>query len=149
MSALSETRKADRIIMADQLATAMVASGATASVAPCDYAPQRIDIHITAPGGATIHVDLDGESCQPNVHVATWNTRGMLFLSPILGDVNPCHYGKLNVVGYGLDDLITQLERHIAQFADGSGYLPHDDRRVIAMGERYKARGWTWPLEDY
>lgn len=145
---LSETRKADRAKMADQLAQAMLAAGATTvSNAPCDYAPDRIDVRINAPGGANIHVDFDGHSCQPNVHVATWNTHKAVFLSPVLGDVNPHHYGKLNVVGYGLDDLIRQLEQHMARFVDGSGYLSHDDPRIVAMGERYRERGWTWPLD--
>lgn len=101
MAELSETRKADRLVMAEQLAAAMRAAGATVTVGPCDYAPDRIDVRITAPGGATILVDLDGKSCQPNVHVATWNTRGPLFMSPILGDVNPHHWSKLNVVEAG------------------------------------------------
>jgi hypothetical protein len=145
---LSETRKADRAIMAEKLAAAMCAAGATSAlVRPSEYDPHRIDVQIYAPGGATIHVDFDGKSCQPNVHVATWNTRGPVFLSPILGDVNSWHYGKLNVVGYGLDNLIQQLERHLARFADGSGYLTADDPRLVAMGERYKAQGWTWPNE--
>ncbi len=146
---LSETRKADRAKMAQALFDAMMAAGATSiSVEPCSYEPQRIDVRIIAPGGATINVDFDGRSCQPNTHVATWNTRGMLFLPPILGDVNPHHWGKMNVVGYGLDDLIRQLTSHMARFVDGSGYPPHDDPRIIAMGERYKQQGWTWPLEQ-
>lgn len=143
---LTETRKADRAKMAEKLAEAMRAAGATATIEPCSYEPQRLDIHIVAPGGATIHVDFDGKSCQPNIHVATWNTRGPLFMSPILGDVNPHHWSKMNVVGYGLDDLIAQLERHVAHFANGSGYLTEDDPRIQRMAADYKTRGWSWPL---
>ena len=146
---LSETRKADRQIMADRLVTAMLEVGAMeATAAPCSYEPNRIDVHIKAPGGATITVDFNGKSCQPNVHVATWQARGMLFLSPALGDVNPHHFHKLSVVGYGLEGMISKLSRHLARFVDGSGYLPADDPRIAAMGERYKAQGWTWPLRD-
>jgi hypothetical protein len=145
---LSETRKADRQKMAEKLAAAMTAAGAASvTVEPCSYAPQRIDVRINAPGGATILVYFDGQSCQPNVHVATWNTRGPVFLSPILGNVNPCHFGKMNVVGHGIDNLIQQLEQHMRRFVDGSGYLADDAPQIVAMGERYRANGWTWPLK--
>lgn len=147
--ALSETRKADRQIMADRLVTAMLAAGAVeALAAPHTYEPNRIDVDIKAPGGATITVDFDGKSCQPNVHVATWQARGMLFLSPLLGDVNPYHFHKLSVVGYGLEDMISKLSRHLARFADGSGYLSTASPQIVAMAARYKAQGWTWPLES-
>jgi hypothetical protein len=143
---LSETRKADRAEMANRLFDAMMAAGAVSI--DVERHSRRIEVRITAPGGADIHVSFDGASPQPNTHVAAWGTRGPVFLSPILGDVNPWHWSKMNVVAYGLEDLIQQLERHLARFADGSGYLPHDDPRIVAMCERYARQGWSSPLES-
>jgi hypothetical protein len=145
---LSERRKADRQKMADQLIAAMVAAGAEAKIDAewLEMFPRQIMIRIEAPGGAYIGVDFDGESCQPDVHVCTWNTNGPVFLNPdVLGDVNPFHYGKVNRVACGLDQLITWLEGDVAAFIDGVGYLSHDDHRIVAMAERYAQKGWSDP----
>ena len=147
---LTETRARDREKMAAILAEAMVAAGAKAVAAPCDYAPRRIDVRIEAPGGAHIRVDFDGGSCQPNVHVATWNVpaglRGdaRVFFNPQIGDVNDYHYGKAMRVCRGFADLVRQLVADVGDFADGSGYLDHDDERIVAMKREYARRGWRW-----
>lgn len=146
LNTLSETRKADRAKMAKALAEAMIAAGATVEVKPCSYEPKRIDVNITAPGGATIHVDFDGGSTQPGVHVATWNTPQCVFLSPgVIGDVNPHHFGKATRVERGLVNLIARLDADVRRFASGDGYLSHDDPRIVAMAARYAAQGWHDP----
>jgi hypothetical protein len=130
------------------LVAAMIDAGATAEIDRewAEMFPQQVMVRIAAPGGADISVDFDGKSCQPDVHVATWNTRDAVFLNPsTLGDVNPHHYGKLNRVGYGLDHLIALLSADVAKFVDGRGYLAHDDPRIVAMADSYAAKGWSDP----
>lgn len=147
---LSERRKEDRQMLADQLIVAMVDAGATAEIDQewGEMFPRQIMVRVAAPGGAYIGVDFAGDSCQPDVHVATWNTHGHVFLNPdALGDVNPHHYGKVNRVGHGLDHLIDQLSADVANFVSGRGYLTYDDPRIAAMRDRYTARGWSWPGE--
>lgn len=138
-------RKADRQKAADQLAAAMLEAGATAvNVAPCAWSPRELRVTIDAPGGASINVSLDGDL--PDVIGGTWNTPQGVYLNPVLGDVNPHHYGKLNVYGYGddLDRLTARLAQHLQRFADGSGYLTADSPQLVAMAARYAAQGWTF-----
>lgn len=147
--ALSETRKADRAKMAAMLSAAMLTAGATsADVTPSSYNPQQLDVRIVAPGGAHIHVDFNGESSQPNVHVATWNTPDAVFLNPgWFGNVNPCHFGKATVVAEGIDNLIAELSADLEAFARGDAYLPHEDSRIVAMAAYYAAQGWADPRQ--
>lgn len=145
MAELSERRKADRQMMAEILVAEMILAGAEAEIDNEYGGPREIMVRITAPGGAFISVDFDGDSCQPDVHVCTWNTRGLVFLNPdLLGDVNPHHYGKVNRVARGLGSLLWLLKQDVAKFVDGRGYLSHDDHRIVAMRRRYEARGWAW-----
>lgn len=138
-------RKADRLTMAQQLADAMLAAGAvSAKVEPAHpYHPRAVNVAVEAPGGAYIGIDIDGDL--PDCIGGTWNTPQGVFLSPALGDVNPFHWGKLNVYCRDVEHLTWLLERHVAMLADGSGYLPHDDRRIVAMREHYAAQGWGDP----
>lgn len=150
MKALSERRKADRKQMADILAEKMIAAGATAVVEPCDYVPNRMDVHIKAPGGAEVTVDFDGGSCQPDVYVVMWNIHGFdgkTFFDPTIGDVNPYHYGKASRVCYGFEALVRKLETDVRRFVDGLGYMDPGDQRILDMRERYRERGWSWPSE--
>lgn len=151
---LTASRKADRAKMAAKLAAAMIEAGATATVT--DYAThvypdgsrssftRRISVDITAPGGATVGVHIDGDSSRPDSFVATWQAAGRLWISPAMGAVNPHHFGKLTRCADGIEHLCCVLESDIARFANGSGYLPESDPRIVAMRDRYRANGWQW-----
>lgn len=142
---LSASRKADRAIMADRLAAAMLEAGAaSATISVREWSPRETTVAIVAPGGAYINVDIDGDL--PDVIGGTWNTPQGVYLSPALGNVNPFHYGKLNVYGYGddIEALTRQLASDIACFADGCGYLTNDSPQLVAMRARYAERGWQW-----
>ncbi len=141
---LSASRAKDRAIMADRFAAAMLEAGATsADISTRDWSPRELTVAIVAPGGAYINVDFDGDL--PDVIGGTWNTPRGVYLSPVLGDVNPFHYGKLNVYGAGgdLEALTGWLTRHLERFADGSGYLAPDSPQLVAMRARYAANGWN------
>lgn len=140
---LTATRKADREKMAAQFAKAMQEAGATVERLPArDYAPRRVRFLVTAPGGAYIGVDIDGDL--PDILGGTWNTPARVFLNPMLGSVNPYHFGKLNVYESTLEGLIFRLARHVELFRSGEGYLTENAPQIVAMRNRYRAQGWNW-----
>lgn len=143
MKALNAARKADREKIAAELTAALTAAGGIVErEPPRDYAPRRIVLTITAPGGAEMSVSID--AALPDICGGTWNTPGRLFLSPSLGDVNPFHWSKLNRFSATWQDLATRLSVDLAMFADGSGYLPESDPRIVAMRAGYRENGWPW-----
>lgn len=153
MSKLTEKRKADRIKMATILHDNVVAAGGTCEIV--DWAKKfghpsrRIMCEIVAPGGAEIWVSFDGDTSQPDTYVATWNTRGKLWINPAMGPVNPHHWSKLNRVGYGFEHLVNIILNDIETFASGDGYLSEDNWRIQAMKKSYEERGWPWyPNEE-
>ena len=139
---LKATRAKDRAIMAQQVRDAATAAGAMVTVNPHrDYAPRRISLNIVAPGGAHITFDIDGD-CP--IYGGTWNTPSRVFLSPVLGDVNPFHFGKLNRLAYDFNYALQMVLANLERFTDGSGYLNESDPRIVAMRDRYRANGWHW-----
>lgn len=150
---LSEKRKADRTKMAAILRDAVIAHGGTCEIRDWavdfpDRGYRRLTCDITAPGGATIGVSFDGATSQPDTFVATWNTRGKLFINPIMGDVNRHHWSKLNRVCYSFDQLLLVITCDMDDFADGKGYMTEDDPRIQAMKASYEANGWAWYPEE-
>lgn len=143
MTKLTERRAADREKMARMLADAMIAAGATAQIDREWGGPREVMVRITAPGGAYINVDFDGDSSQPDVHVATWNTPEAVFLN--MPGMNPHHFSKCNRVARGIENLIATLSSDVERLASGAGYLDHDSPQILAMVERYAANGWHDP----
>lgn len=142
-SSLTERRAADRAKMADKLAEAVRAAGATATVGPA-HSPRSLCVLIAAPGGAGIRVGFNGDSCQPDVHVATWNTPKRVFMNPDIGDVNSYHFGKATRVCSGFDLLVEVLVRDVRRFVDGTGYLTDADPRIVRLRQMYAENGWQW-----
>lgn len=157
-SKLSIKRKADRQVMAQALVDALTPLGAVCEIEDRSkkvYADgssnpksREVMVHITAPGGAHISIEFDGDapSSLHNVFVDTWQAprHERRWLSPSLGDVNPHHFGKLNRVCYGMISLIDQMKRDIAAFSDGSGYIDESHPKIAAMRERYRQQDWLW-----
>lgn len=141
---LSASRAKDRVEMADQFFSAMMAAGAVSIDRETrkDYAPRRIRFRVEARGGAYLHFQIDGDS--PDIFGGTWTTDGPIFLDPALGDVNPFHFGKLNRYYRHFEDAVMAIARDLERFAAGEGYLPHSDPRIVAMCDRYRANGWRW-----
>lgn len=152
MVQLTERRKADRIKMANLLKEAVEDAGATCEIE--DWAvkfntpSRRIMCKIEAPGGANIWVSFDGDTSQPDTFVATWNTRGKLWINPAMGPVNPHHFSKLNRVALGFDNLLDILLDDIDDFANGNGYITEDHPKIQAMKASYEERGWSWYPEE-
>src|SRR5665213_3554635 len=74
MKTLTERRKADRFEMAIQVRALADRLGATVTN-PEPHGTQEIRLEIAHSGGAVLCLDFDGESCQPDVHVACWIVR--------------------------------------------------------------------------
>lgn len=147
MMKLTERRKADREKMAALLIAAIIEAGGEAAIDDTwpDDRGRELMVRIAAPGGAYVSVLFYGATSQPDCHVATWNTPRAVFINPAMGSVNPHHYGKATRVEYGIERLAAKLARDVELFANGAGYLDHDDLRIVAMAESYAARGWPDP----
>lgn len=148
LSKLTEKRKADRIKMANILRDVVIEHGGTCEIV--DWAEKfgtpsrRIMCEIVAPGGAEIWVSFDGDTSYPDTFVATWNTRGKLWINPYMGDVNRHHWSKLNRVCYSFEQLLLVIARDMDDFASGKGYLTEDSPQIQAMKASYEERGWAW-----
>lgn len=120
---LTERRKADRLIMADQVRALARELGATVEDEE-PLTPREIRFRINHPGGATIGLDFDGDSTQPDVHVACWNVNldSPACFSDAFGDINPFHFRKSQFVARGLDALLARLKRDLGMLNDGTGY---------------------------
>jgi hypothetical protein len=140
---LSASRAKDRAAMSERVFEAMMAAGAVSIDRETpSYAPREIRLRIEAPGGAYIYFEIDGDL--PDIFGGTWNTKGMIFINPALGDVNPFHFGKLNRLYRDFDYAVSIIACDLARFADGSGYMADTDPRIVAMRSRYRKLGWTW-----
>lgn len=122
---LLETRAADREAMAKQLQLLIGECGATYER---EAAQRAIFLHISAPGGLCLTMDLDGDSPQPNVYLLSWHmshtSERRLNDATFGGNVNPHHRRKATYLAHGFEDLKVQLSRGLKMAADGSAYLP-------------------------
>jgi hypothetical protein len=146
---LSTRRKADRAKMANILANALREAGAAVTIGPEDSESAfyrrctRVWISVEHDNDrAEVMVNFDGSSSQPDVHVCTWNTaRGSCF-SWCMGNINPHHFGKVNVVCYGFEDLVQSLRSDVVKLASGAGFSAEN----LAILEKQNAeRGWPSP----
>jgi hypothetical protein len=109
-----------------------------------DYpGPREIQIHVVADRGVRVGVDLDGDSCQPNTFVLTWNAPDGVCFSEAMGMVNPYHFAKATTVAHGADQLLYLLDRDLEAFRSGRGF---DDERVKLVEAREAARRAQTPI---
>lgn len=120
---LTERRVRDRVAMCDRLIEIAQRHGAQVVA---EESGRRIDIRINAVGGLAVHIDLSGESVQPDVHVIPWCIRfnSDARLAPSFGQVNPHHFAKATHVAYGWEQLAAEIERGLAAAADGTAFQP-------------------------
>ena len=127
---LSETRKADRVQMA-----AAIEALATRLELNCDRreggtypGEQCIRLYLEGPGGLWVTVDFDGNSCQPDVHVLSWNlmrtAQARLNPAAFHDSVNPHHGHKATSIAYGFEKLCAELERAFVAATNGTAYVP-------------------------
>lgn len=129
MPPLTEQRAADRRTMADALATMLRTAGAAVTEVE-RYQPRTIRLEVRAPGGGICWPEFDGESCQPNVYVVTWNVahdapnRNAIRFAITFGNVNSYHFHKASRVAYGFEQLGAVLAADVAACVSGAAYQP-------------------------
>lgn len=140
MKTLTERRKADRIEMARQVRELVERLGATfTDEEPLSTRDRQICFEINHIGGARIGIDFDGDSNQPDVHVACWNVRSdsPACFSDAFGDINRYHFRKSQFVERGLDNLLYRLRCDLELLNSGEGYSPE---RTAAFAAEYPER---------
>ncbi len=127
---LSERRKADRERMAADVAALARELGARVEISnPAPLSPRGIWVEIEAPGGLSVTVDFDGQSCQPDVHVVSWHMRPVRNKARLAscfpgGDVNPFHRQKASYIARGFDELAAHLREVLSMALAGTIYMP-------------------------
>lgn len=125
----TEKRKADREFML----AAVITMAERLGVAHEEREPLGTEIStlLCAPGGLSVRVDFDGNSCQPDVHVLSWHmdwkSEKRLNNGTFGGNVNPHHKQKATYIASGFEDLMAKLERGLTMAIDGSAYLPDEE----------------------
>lgn len=146
---LSETRKGDRAKIAK-----LVSSLLSEMKVDHDWIREGFDecykkahvIRIQGPKGLRLRVELDGDSCQPNVHVLAWNfdTNSDTCFADKFGAINQCHYRKATLVAYGTDGLLHHLREHLTWALDGSAFSPEREAAGIAKDGPWQERAARW-----
>lgn len=125
MSALSETRKADRAIMARQVIDLATGHGCKADVDEVLSDGRETWVRIEAPGGLQLTIDFSSKSWQPNTYVLSWHMAldSTRLLSPdYWPSINTVHFCKATDIAKGFADLIALLDRRLADAASGAVY---------------------------
>lgn len=143
---LSETRKADRakiaLLVSDLLTELKVDHKWTREGFDEAY-PKAHVISIMAPEGLCVRVELDGDSCQPNVHVLPWHfdLKSDTCFDNRFGDINPHHFQKATLVAYGTQGLLDHLRRQLTMALDGTAF--NEERKAASI-----AKHGTWQERD-
>lgn len=135
MEKWTERKAADREKMAAYLETFLREAGATVSREdPLGARSVRLKVSVT--GGAYISVNFDGDSCQRDIFVCTWNTEcdSVFAFSGYMGEVNPFHFAKATRICYGFPELCDTLRDDVETLLSGKGYCA--ERAAIKAAER-------------
>ena len=137
MPNLTEKKKADRIKMAELVRALAVEMGLTAEVVDKpfgDMSPHMIMVKIRSKEGLKLHVDFDGKTSQPDVHVLSWHmdTDVDTRLADAFGDINRFHYCKATDIAYGTDELLRILAWKFLKIQNGTAFSPEREAAHIA-----------------
>lgn len=148
---LTEKRAADRIKMAAILQDLIIDCGATYArrdgVAGGYPGPRVIRLEVRAPRGLCVAVDLDGESCQPDVHVLSWHMSSdtdARLSDSFGGNVNRCHFRKATYIAHGFEDLCDQLREGLEKAASGRAFDAQREADCIAKDGTAAERAARW-----
>jgi hypothetical protein len=135
---LTERKKADRLAMAAALEKLILAHGATFErLEPAPLSPRAIWLQVRAPRGLCVTVDLDGDSCQPDVHVLSWHIAQdsdarLSDRLALMGSINTHHWSKATMIAEGFESLCRALEFGLEAARDGSAFSPEREAAAIA-----------------
>jgi hypothetical protein len=121
-TALTERRKADRLVMGLRLLEIATKHGAEGNR---EHDDEEVRVEIRHPSGLRCFVWFSRRSLQPDVHVIPWHLGPACRarLAPSFGEVNQHHGRKATHVARGWGALAGEIERGLAAAADGSAYL--------------------------
>ena len=124
MGSLSESRKADRKVMAD--AVQRMAHGHGWACERQD-AGREISLRLFGPRGLTVRLDFDGAhpAAVRDLYCMPWNSDDKLshaFEEAMGSPVNPYHRLKCTTFAAGFERLVSKLERAMEMAADGTAF---------------------------
>lgn len=152
---LSETRKPDRQIIAQlvsEVCTEFQIDHSWTREGFDEMHPRAHVIQIMAPQGLRVRIEIDGESCQHNVHVLCWHIdlNSDTRLADSFGSINTHHFQKCTEVAYGTFGLIEHLRQKFQLIRDGKAFSAEREADAIAKhgtaAERH-ARFVAWRNE--
>jgi len=128
---LSASRKADRAVMALDVAELAREHGLTAEYKPEQPGTRLAAVGIVGPHGLKLTVTFDGSSRRaqaPDVHVLSWHgvDEGVRLNPRAFARVNTYHGHKATDVARGFAQLRNTLRQRFAAIADGSAFVIGD-----------------------
>lgn len=151
--ALTEKRKADRKVMALKLKALAESLGATADIEweepTSTFRKRRTIVHIKAARGLCLNVDLDGDSCQPDIHVLSWHMDldTDARLDDSFGNINRHHFRKATYFGEGFEGpwgLEGQVELGLCKARDGDAFNAEREAVKVATEGTAAERNARW-----
>lgn len=146
---LTETRKADRAQIArlvSDLLVEMKIDHVWVREGFDEAYPKAHVITVQAPQGLRVRIELDGDSCQPNVHVLPWHfdLKSDTCLDDRFGNINPHHFRKATLVADGTQGLLDHLRRQLTMAVDGTAFNEERKARSIAKNGTWQERDARW-----
>lgn len=146
---LSETRKKDRAqiaaLVCDLLNELKIDHKWTREGFDEVY-PKAHVISIQAPQGLRLSIELDADSCQPNVHVLPWHfsLKSNTCFADRFGDINPYHFRKATLVAHGTEGLLDHLRSKLTLALDGLAFSPEREAADIAKNGTWQEQEARW-----
>lgn len=108
--------------------------------------PKAQVIQIHAPRGLLVGIELDGDSCQHNVHVLPWHMSSDVdtCLSDRFGSINNYHFRKATQVSYGTAALLQGLRERFMMIKDGSAFDGEREKASIIKHGTAAERNAAW-----
>jgi len=152
---LTEKLKADRKVMALKIKALAESLGATADIEweepTSTFRKRRTIVHIKAARGLRLNVDLDGDSCQPDVHVLSWHIDldTDARLADSFGNINRHHFRKATYYGDGFEGLFGlegMVELGLCKARDGDAFSAEREAAKIAVEGTAAERNARWAV---
>ena len=124
---LRETKKQDREVMLSAMVRLCERFGINHAVDRCFLGRKRaMAIGIRSPDGLRVTIDFDGESCQPDVFVVSWNMMpatsepNTVIADDFAQSINQYHFKKATDVCLGFNQLIAVMSERLQRIAAGT-----------------------------
>jgi hypothetical protein len=126
---LTERRRTDRVVMAEQVALLAGSHGLTAGV---EVRKREAWVDLAGPHGLrlTVRFRKDSPQCEPDTYVLSWYgvEKGYQLNPDVFDSVNLYHGHKATDVTQGYRELCELLANRFSAIADGSAFV-HPDQQ--------------------